>query len=79
MGGRFKREAKQSNNCCWVFDATNVPENLSLDSKQFGMFDKRKRSTYNQNMIPPHCDDCPVHRAKQLDHDFLDVVVGEGL
>lgn len=43
------------------------------------MFDKRKRSTHNQNMIPSHRDDRPVHCAKKLDHDFLDVVVGEGL
>lgn len=47
--------------------------------KQFEMLNKKKRFTHNQNVIPPHCDDSPVHRAKQLDHDFLDVVVGEGL
>lgn len=30
-------------------------------------------------MIPSHRDDRPVHCAKKLDHDLLDVVVGEGL
>lgn len=35
--------------------------------------------THNQSVISAHCDDCPVHCAKQLDHDLLDVVVSEGL
>lgn len=70
---------KQSSDQRLVFNMISVPDNPFLDPERFEMFDKRKRATHNQNVISPHCDDCPVHRAKKLHHDFLDVVVGEGL
>lgn len=47
--------------------------------KSLRLFDKEEGFTHNQSVISAHRDDCPVHCAKQLDHDLLDVVISEGL
>lgn len=56
-----------------------IQKNPLWDFKEFNTVWPEEGFTHNQNMISTHRDDCPVHCAEQLDHDLLDVVIGEGL
>lgn len=70
---------KQSSDRRLVFHMTGCSRNPLPDPEQPERSDRRRRSTHNENVLAPHRDDGPVHSAKQLGHNFLDVVVGEGL